>query len=200
MKLVPILASIVTGFAMLATVGSTSASALDFKLFGTFAPTDTNGTTGVAGGSFNGTYSYSGRTIPPDGFNKLSIFSINLLNASSVVVDTFSSNNANYVGEISGELNSNNLEFRTTDYGTVLQLAFPTDFHGTGNINQSSYFFTPQNSPPFGTNYINVASASSTSASQAVPEPLTIAGMVLGSVGLMAARFKYKKQKAFSAA
>lgn len=39
MKLVPILASIVTGFVMLTTVGSASASAKEFKLTGTYAYT-----------------------------------------------------------------------------------------------------------------------------------------------------------------
>ncbi|MBN3945055.1 MAG: PEP-CTERM sorting domain-containing protein [Nostoc sp. NMS7] len=237
MKLVQMLASIVTGFAMLATVGSGSASALEFNLFGRFAPADAFGTTGVANGSFNGTFSYSGGAVPTNGINYLSSFSINILNASNMVVDTFNSNSN--VGIIFGNpINSGSdiLNFNFYEKGTYLQLAFPKGFEGTGNLTKNNHYASYFGGFEAGIGgfdaglpVIYVASASSTPIPQAVPEPLTIArstsvpqavpepltiarstsvpqtvpepstiaGTVLGSVGLMAARFKYKKQRAF---
>jgi len=218
MKLVPILASIVTGFAMLATVGSTSASALVFDLSGTFSPTDFGGSTGVAGGSFNGTYSYSGGVVPAGGSVPILTFSINVLNSSNVPVYTFSSNDSNTVGYLtnySSPADYDILDFESSNAYIHNTLAFqlPQDFQGTGNIagtnsnsdigvsSINSYLATfNAGSGNLYITYVASGTSTSTSTSTPVPEPSTIAGMVLGGAGLMAARFKYKKQKASQAA
>lgn len=201
MKLVQILASIVAGFAMLASVGSASASAAEFNLSGTFAPTDADGTTGLAGGSFNGTFSYSGGAVPTDSVNNLSSFSINLLNASNTVVDTFNSNTNGDVGEIAGNPSNSGsdlLFFTTFDNDTFLELAFPIGFQGVGNLTTNNTFVIAFLSNP---GFIYVTSASSTLISQSVPEPSMIAGTIAAGAGLMAARLKKsKKRKAFQAA
>lgn len=201
MKLVQILASIVAGFAMLASVGSASASAAEFNLSGTFAPTDADGTTGLAGGSFNGTYSYSGGAVPSGGVNVLSSFSINLLNASNTVVDTFNSNTNGDLGEIAGNPSNSGsdlLFFTTFDNDTFLELAFPIGFQGVGNLTTNNTFVIAFLSNP---GFIYVTSASSTPVPQAVPEPSTIAGTIAAGAVLMAARLKKsKKRKAFQAA
>jgi hypothetical protein len=192
MKLVPILASIVTGFAMLATLGSASASATEFNLTGTFAPTDLAGTTGLAGGSFNGTYSYSGGAVSGTSTEFLSSFSINLLNASNTVVDTFNSNNSGNLGTIAGSTTFDQLLLQNTNTGnTGLHLSFPTNFDGIASLN---------NIPPsafYNSGILYVTSATST----LVPEPSPIVGtLAVGAVLMVMGLKKSKKQKAFQAA
>jgi hypothetical protein len=196
MKLVPILASIVTGFAMLATVGSASASATEFNLTGTFASTDLAGTTGLAGGSFNGTYSYSGGAVPATSTELLSSFSINLL-IGNTIVDTFNSNNPGNSGSIVGNSGYDQLLLQNTDTG--LQLLFPTNFDGTGSLTTNGSVFyssSPSSGPSSG--LLFVTSATSSPISQSVPEPSMIAGTIAAGAALMMARLK--KQKAFQAA
>jgi len=193
MKLVPILASIVTGFAMLATFGSASASATEFNLSGTLAPTDFAGTTGLAGGSFDGTFSYSGGAVSATSTEFLSSFSINLLSANNIVVDTFNSNNPGNSGVIVGNSGYDQLLLQNTDTG--LQLLFPTNFDGTGSLTTNGSIFY-SSSPSSG--LLLVTSATSSPISQSVPEPSMIAGTIAAGAALMMARLK--KQKAFQAA
>jgi hypothetical protein len=192
MKLVPILASIVTGFAMLATLGSASASATEFNLTGTFAPTDLAGTTGLAGGSFNGTYSYSGGAVPAGTKELLSSFSINLL-IGNTIVDTFNSNNPGNSGAIVDNTTFDQLLLHNTDTG--LQLLFPTNFDGTGSLTTNGSVIY-SSSPSSG--LLFVSSATSSPISKSVPEPSMIPGIIAVGAALMMARLK--KQKAFQAA
>jgi len=198
MKLVPILASIVTGFAILATVGKASASATEFDLYGTFASTDYAGTTGLTGGSFDGTFSYSEGAVPAGSTKNLSSFSINLLNASNTVVNTYISNNAGNVGLIYGapyNSDSDFLLFENTD--SILELAFPIGFQGIGNLTVNNIFSNGFDSSSF----IYATSAISKPVSQSVPEPSTIAGTIAaGAVLMVMGLKKSKRQKAFQAA
>lgn len=192
MKLVPILASIVTGFAMLATFGSASASATEFNLSGTLAPTDFAGTTGLAGGSFDGTFSLTGGAVSATSTEFLSSFSINLL-IGNTIVDTFNSNNPGNSGSIVGNSGYDQLLLQNTDTG--LQLLFPTNFDGTGSLTTNGSIFY-SSSPSSG--LLLVTSATSSPISQSVPEPSMIAGTIAAGAALMMARLK--KQKAFQAA
>jgi len=192
MKLVPILASIVTGFAMLATFGSASASATEFNLSGTLAPTDFADTTGLAGGSFDGTFSLTGGAVSATSTEFLSSFSINLL-IGNTIVDTFNSNNPGNSGSIVGNSGYDQLLLQNTDTG--LQLLFPTNFDGTGSLTTNGSIFY-SSSPSSG--LLLVTSATSSPISQSVPEPSMIAGTIAAGAALMMARLK--KQKAFQAA
>jgi hypothetical protein len=192
MKLVQSLASVVAGVVMLATVGNSSASALDFNLSGKLDNGDT----------LSGTYSYSGDTLAPNTFEDITSFSVSIDNSSGTPIDTFNNGNSTAeIAEISNQNLTSSAELHFVNYSSSsIDLYFPSTFTGSGDISNqrpSSYISSILGSG----DPINIITRASSTpvVTQAVPEPSTIAGMVLGSVGLMAARFKYKKQKAFSA-
>jgi hypothetical protein len=198
MKLVQSLASVVTGFVMLATVGSASASAAEFDLSGTFASTDSIGYSGLAGGSFDGTFSYSGEAITSGGGEALSSYSINLLTARGIVAFTFSSNDAHDIGAIQGtpsNSNSDILFFYNPEIGTNLELAVPTGFQGTGNLTMNNVIPSAFTFPMFRFTSILVTSATSSPISQSVPEPSTIAGTIAAGAGLMVMGLKKSKNQ-----
>jgi hypothetical protein len=202
MKLVRFLAAAAASFAVLASVGTTPAKAANFSLSGRFAPTAVTGSTGLTvqlqNGSFDGTYSYSGGDVPAGSSASLSSWLINLRNASNTILKTYSSSVAGNAASIFGQPSGSNTNFLLFfDSNSQLQLAFPTDFAGIGNLTTNNtfpsamftYFPNRTASNRTTTGMLNATSATS------VPEPLTVGGtMIAAGVG-MALKKKAAAQK-----
>jgi hypothetical protein len=143
----------------------------DFAVSGTFGP-DTQGVSGLAGGSYDGTFSVHGLPASNGGSITLDSFTLNLKDAGGTTVETLT-NTAGDLGGVYGNFNFSGLDellFIKSGGGSGLELGFAMPFNGAGSIIGDRSLGFVYNGPSL--TLVDVASGSSRVRS--VPEPSSL--------------------------
>ncbi|MBU7585296.1 MAG: PEP-CTERM sorting domain-containing protein [Nostoc sp. TH1S01] len=191
-KLSQATAGIALSAAMLAAVGNAPAQAVTLKTFnisGEFASQAISGSTGVAvglqNGSFSGTYTVDIDKLPTATSVYLNDWSIILKDASNNVLKTFSSSLLGHTGQVmqNNLLFSNNIGTNEGEVTESFGLKFPSGFTGLPMAVASSGRFSSV--IDINDNLIAGRLAIKSATVEPVPEPVSTAGVaVAGVVGL----------------
>ena len=163
--------------------------------------TDTGAVTGLAGGSFDGTYSVTGLPVPSGSFSYFDSFNLDIKNSSGQIV--YSLTSASDIGGIYGDFVGSGrdlMEFEPGGGGYPnLQLAFTTPFNGDGTAIPTDQRADDSISILFVSagRGVNVASGVSSPFVSSVPEPssLTLTG-IAGVAGLAVQHHRRRKPAA----